>query len=207
MWLLELHFWDTGRNTISIVICREAAMQNKLARNPYIINTCNCWLKPLFKKTISFIFLLPEALKGLWLKLLSFAGGKFSSCYYFLSFHLASFWNSSKLHGLPHSWFLDFMSPYFSVFFFPFLTVRTKHNYYYHSAGVKFKAILQLLPLVVIFSSPVHCPAWPLWFFVVLQKHMFCRLFLLLKCSSSLPIGSIWFHYRPLRAGFSPLIP
>lgn len=173
MWLLELHFWDTGRNTISIVICREVAMQNKLARNPYIINTCNCWLKPLFKKTISFIFLLPEALKGLWLKLLSFAGGKFSSCYYFPSFHLASFWNSSKLHGLPHSWFLDFMSPYFNVFFSPFLTVRTKHNYYYHSAGVKFKAILQLLPLVVIF----------LLLFIVLLGH--CGSLLCFKSTSS----------------------
>lgn len=78
------------------------------------------------KKTISFIFLLPEALKGLWLKLLSFAGGKFSSCYYFLSFHLASFWNSSKLHGLPHSWFLDFMSPCFSVFFFSLSNSKNK---------------------------------------------------------------------------------
>lgn len=44
---------------------------------------------------------------------------------------------------------------------FHFLTVRTKHNYCSHFAGVKFKAILQLLPLVIfllLFIVPLgHC--------------------------------------------------
>jgi len=64
------------------------------------------------------------------------------------------------------------MSPYFTVFF-PFLTVRTKHNYYYYSAGVKFKAILQLLPLVVIF----------LLLFIVLLGH--CGSLLRFKSTNS----------------------
>lgn len=113
----DYFIWDKGRNTTIIVICGLVVMQNKWARNPYIINTCNCWLKPLFRTAIYFIFcFLPEALKGLWLKLLSFAEGKCSSCYYFPSLHLTSSWNSSKLHGLPQSWFLDFLSPYFDGF-------------------------------------------------------------------------------------------
>lgn len=64
------------------------------------------------------------------------------------------------------------MSPCFNGFP-PFLTVRTKHNYYYHSAGVKFKAILQLLPLVVIF----------LLLFIVLLGH--CGSLLCFKSTSS----------------------